>query len=201
VGRPFPQVYLIGVLKDLPRREVRQMLARVYISQGRHHEAEAQIQRCLAEFPDYTIGWTTLGYVYVHTEDWKRLDFVIRQLSKCDNGVAFGLILRCVAACKNGRRTEARQWIERAVEAAPHLYESRYLMAQLKSEMHDPPVDQLSAWREVLRIAPVCSYARAAVATLQRHTTESLETVSPTNETTEIPLTTKIDVGTFVASM
>ncbi|WP_425617312.1 glycosyltransferase [Anatilimnocola sp. NA78] len=135
-------------------REARAMLGRIYRETQRFEPAEQIFQELLSEQPAWIPAWVNLGYVYLLQHRWGDVEYVAKQLEKCETGDPYALVMRAEAKLTRGDLTEARLLVEKAIARAPQLAWARIVLSDLLLREGTDRDACIAAQRDILRLNP-----------------------------------------------
>ncbi|MBL8827513.1 MAG: glycosyltransferase [Planctomycetaceae bacterium] len=154
-------------------QDARRNLATVYRMQGRLAEAEQILQQLLADEPEYTWGWLSLGYLYLQRGHLEQAKLTARRLERCPLGTAYALCLLAEVDKTEGRYTAALNNLTKAREVAPQLPLVRIVRLETVVAMQAGLEDVAIAAHEVLQVDPSNEAARQVMAEIQAAQTQS----------------------------
>lgn len=155
LGSVSPATYLChGPEDSFNRRGARSMLACILRSQRQFDQAQRIFQELLAERPDDIGTWVNLGYCYLYPGRLKDLEYVARQLEKCDRGGIYADVMRAEACLQKLEFSDARIYLERAISNAPQLVWARMVLSDLLMKEGADRDSCIAAQRDILRLDP-----------------------------------------------
>ncbi len=154
-------------------QDARRNLATVYRMQGRSAEAEQILQQLLAEEPEYTWGWLSLGYLYLQRGHLEQVKLTARRLERCPLGTAYALCLLAEVDKTEGRFAAALAGLAKAREIAPQLPLVRIVRLETVVSMQADLEEVAIAAHEVLQVDPGNDTARQVMAEIQAAQTQS----------------------------
>lgn len=135
-------------------REARALLGRIYRESQLYEPAEQVFQELIAEQPAWIPPWVNLGYTYLMQERWGDVEYVCRQIEKCDTGEPYALTLRAEAKAARGDLKTARQLVEQAIARAPQLAWSRIVLSDILLKEGSDRDACIAVQRDILRLNP-----------------------------------------------
>lgn len=166
--RTPPRPLLPGEKSVLDFREGRSLLGLIYSEQGRFREAERVFQELLAQYPEYIQAWVGLGYLYLGKGWFHEAEYVANQVEKCPCGEAYAAALRAEACIRRGEMAPARQFLDRAIAAAPNMVWPRIVLGEWLLKSGASLADCIAAQRDILRMHPQNVQAANNLEALQR---------------------------------
>jgi len=150
-----PSKYLLhGASTYHDGREARAMLGRIYRETQRFEPAEQIFQELLSEQPAWIPAWVNLGYVYLMQHRWGDVEYVAKQLEKCETGEPYALVMRAETKATRGDLAEARQLVEKAIARAPQLAWARIVLSDILLRDGTDREACIAAQRDILRLNP-----------------------------------------------
>lgn len=135
-------------------REARALLGRVYRETQRFEQAEQVFQELLAEAPAWVPAWVNLGYGYLMQLRWGDVEYVAKQLEKCELGDPYAYALRGESKAARGNLKEARELVERAITRAPQLAWARIVLSEILLRDGSDREACIAVQRDILRLNP-----------------------------------------------
>ena len=135
-------------------REARALLGRIYRETQKFDSAEQVFQELIAEQPAWIPAWVNLAYTYLMQERWGDVDYVARQVEKCEMGEPYALTLRAEAKGARGDLQAARMLVEEAISRAPQLAWSRIVLSEILLKEGTDREACIAVQRDILRLNP-----------------------------------------------
>ncbi len=135
-------------------REARALLGRIYRETQKFESAEQIFQELIAEQPAWIPPWVNLGYTYLMQQRWGDVEYVAKQIEKCDTGEPFALTLRAEAKAARGDLKLARQLVEQAISLAPQLAWARIVLSDILLKDGTDREACIAVQRDILRLNP-----------------------------------------------
>jgi predicted Zn-dependent protease len=135
-------------------REARALLGRIYRETQRFEQAEQIFQELLAEQPAWIPGWVNLGYTYLMQNRWGDVEYVAKQLEKCDMGDPYALVMRAEVKSQRNDLKAARELVEKAIARAPQLAWARIVLSEILLKDGSDREACIAAQRDILRLNP-----------------------------------------------
>jgi glycosyltransferase involved in cell wall biosynthesis len=135
-------------------REARALLGRIYRETQRFDRAEQIFQELLAEQPAWIPGWVNLGYTYLMQHRWGDVEYVSKQLEKCDTGEPYALVMRGEVKSLRNDLPGARELVERAIARAPQLAWARIVLSDILLKDGTDRAACIAVQRDILRLNP-----------------------------------------------
>ena len=135
-------------------REARALLGRIYREMQRFEQAEQAFQELLAEYPAWIPAWVNLGYGYLMQLRWGDVEYVAKQLEKCELGDPYALVLRAEAKVARGDLKAARELVEKAIMRAPQLAWARIVLSDILLRDGTNKDACIAVQRDILRLNP-----------------------------------------------
>lgn len=135
-------------------REARALLGRIYRETQRYEQAEQIFQELIADQPAWIPPWVNLGYTYLMQQRWGDVEYVAKQIEKCDTGEPYALTLRAEAKAARGDLKTARQLVEQAIARAPQLAWSRIVLSDILLKDGTDREACIAVQRDILRLNP-----------------------------------------------
>lgn len=135
-------------------REARALLGRIYRETQRFDRAEQIFQELLAEQPAWIPGWVNLGYTYLMQNRWGDVEYVAKQLEKCDTGDPYALVMRGEVKSLRNDLKGARELVERAIARAPQLAWARIVLSEILLKEGTDREACIAVQRDILRLNP-----------------------------------------------
>jgi len=155
LASPNPPAHLFHGAEDtMNRRGARSMLACILRSQRQFEPAQRIFQELLADRPDDIGTWVNLGYCYLYPGRLKDVEYVARQLEKCDKGEIYSDVMRAEACLQRLEFAAAREYLERAISNGPQLVWARMVLSDLLFKEGADRESCLAAQRDILRLDP-----------------------------------------------
>jgi tetratricopeptide (TPR) repeat protein len=145
---------LVGDQRVLDGQEARFVLGLVYQDQGRLDDSERVFQELLAAHPAYAEAWVGLSYVYLAQRRFADLEYVARQLEKCENGGLYARILRAQGHLVRGEMAAARALLDHVITCAPRMVWPRIVLGDWLLRSGADRDACITAQRDVLRLDP-----------------------------------------------
>lgn len=147
--------YLVhGASSYYDGREARALLGRIYRETQRFELAEQIFQELLAEQPAWIPGWVNLGYTYLMQNRWGDVEYVAKQLEKCDMGDPYALVMRGEVKSLRHDLKGARELVERAITRAPQLAWARIVLSEILLQQGTDREACIAVQRDILRLNP-----------------------------------------------
>jgi tetratricopeptide (TPR) repeat protein len=143
-----------GAEDTFNRRGARSMLACILRSQRQFESAQRIFQELLADRPDDIGTWVNLGYCYLYPGRLKEVEYVARQLEKCDKGDIYADVMRAEACLQRLEFAEAHEHLQRAISNGPQLVWARMVLSDLLVKEGADRESCLAAQRDILRLDP-----------------------------------------------
>ncbi len=203
---PAAEALLLRLLEDQPTDQqvmrtthpgmrghmARHNLARLYRTQGRRAEAEAQWRAALAQRPDALRSLFELGLLLLEQDRTGETEPIVQQLNVLGRvGELAATMLRAQSYLKRDDVAAARRLLETAVTAGPPALEPRLMLSRLLVKHGADGEATEQALRSVLSLDPNHAEARRELAALldksgQRPMRVSLCLIAK-NESTNLP--------------
>lgn len=151
---PRTRLLKISVDDRIARRDAQRLLACVYLDTGRDADAETLLQKLLADHPDFTHGWVTLGYLYFNRKHFNEVEYVVRQLHKCPSGDIYAMILQALVDMERSKFDHAKDMLDQAISKAPSMIWPRAVLGDWYLRNNSDLDVCLAAQRDILRIDP-----------------------------------------------
>jgi tetratricopeptide (TPR) repeat protein len=174
-------------------RDARRNLATVYRMQARFTEAEQVLQQLLAEDPEYSWGWLSLGYLYLQRGHHEQVKLTARRMERCPHGEVYALCLLAELAKAEERFQTALDLLQKASAIAPRMLLVKVIQLEALTTMRAPLDDIVLAIHEVQQLEPGNPLARQVMSQIQ--TTESRQQLY-TDLTTSIAVDTSMRLPT-----
>ncbi|WP_254510346.1 TPR domain-containing glycosyltransferase [Anatilimnocola floriformis] len=135
-------------------REARALLGRIYRETQNFDSAEQVFQELIAEQPAWIPPWVNLGYTYLMQERWGDVEYVAKQIEKCETGEPYALTLRAEAKATRGDLRAARELVDQAIARAPQLAWSRIVLSDILLKDGSDREACIAVQRDILRLNP-----------------------------------------------
>jgi glycosyltransferase involved in cell wall biosynthesis len=167
IAQPDQRQYRGGVPADLATRLAPRCLGEVLRIQRRHAEAVELLRRLVQSHPDDTLGWHSLGRVYIDLGDGVGLAGVRAHLARCRQGELFSDLLLAAWEMKHHNMAEAAEVLDRVIARAPLMPLPRLMRVICLEELRAPATALASAYRDLLRLQPFHTQAAQRLQALE----------------------------------
>jgi glycosyltransferase involved in cell wall biosynthesis len=152
--RPTAFSFRVGSPANIRERLAPLGLGEILRVEGRLREAEGVLRTVTDAFPHDPAAWQFLARVYVDLGDGQQFDWAWRQLAGLPGGAFYAQMLNARWHLAQDDNAAAQQIIDRLLGESPSMPLLHLMRAECLARTQASQVDQLRAFRDVLRLKP-----------------------------------------------